>query len=181
MVRVFVAFPIHDDIARILREVAAKNSGVPGIRWTPRANLHVTLFFIGEVEEENLTSIKQELQKLFLYEEPFQIVFDAIAKAGKPKNPSMVWARFQPSDRFRMLGERIFQVVGSFMTIKPQHADPIPHITLGRMKPGAHNALNLGIRKIPVLPEINFAALWKTEQSPGGVRYIELEKYQFGK
>jgi RNA 2',3'-cyclic 3'-phosphodiesterase len=48
MLRLFIALPVPDEIAA--RAIAIQR-GVPGAKWRPRDTLHVTLRFVGEVDE----------------------------------------------------------------------------------------------------------------------------------
>ncbi len=48
MLRLFIALPVPDAIADRL---VAIQRGVPGAQWRPREALHVTLRFVGEVDE----------------------------------------------------------------------------------------------------------------------------------
>ena len=102
MVRLFVAHPIPDQLEVKLQEVSKKNELVRGIRWTPGANMHITLFFIGEVEENNVTAIRESLNKLFSNQQPFSIDFDTICTAGKKKISSMIWARYIKNTEFSL-------------------------------------------------------------------------------
>ena len=47
MMRLFVALTLPEEIREAL---AALENGLPGVRWVPEENLHLTLRFIGEVD-----------------------------------------------------------------------------------------------------------------------------------
>ncbi|MBK6836987.1 MAG: RNA 2',3'-cyclic phosphodiesterase [Bacteroidetes bacterium] len=180
--RIFLAFPVGFDLQKKFEDQFLHYKNLQSFRWTPSSNLHVTLFFIGEVEEKNVIVIKENLEKLFSVQMPFHLSFEEYQFKGGKNSPSMFWAKFQHSEDFRELSEKIFYQVKDFMTIAPQHKDPIPHITLARLKKGAEistvNIHSLGKVEVPI---IDFAELWQTVSSPEGVKYNSLCKFIFKK
>ncbi len=179
MIRIFCAFPINGEIADSFLQVADKNSQIENIRWTPKANLHITLFFIGEVEEKNLEQIKNELSEVFKVQHSFTLEFDSVVFKGR-KHPSMLWAEFKKSEYFSELSEKIYKSLKEFMTIVPSYKDPIPHCTLARIKTNADiSHINSDINLLQNIVGIDTAELWQTVQTKEGVRYECLEKYNF--
>ncbi len=60
-VRLFAAIAIPDDIAERL---LALQKGVPGAKWRPRENLHLTLRFFGDVAEPVADEIDAALDEV---------------------------------------------------------------------------------------------------------------------
>jgi RNA 2',3'-cyclic 3'-phosphodiesterase len=178
MIRIFLATPLPPAWSESFLEISKKNSILEKIRWTPPDNLHITLFFIGEVEESNLENILSELEKLFEAQKSFILEFENVELRGKKSHPSMLWGKFRKSEMFSQLSEKIFHSVKEFMTIDVVHNDPIPHCTLARIKPGANTDLiNLKIGVPEKFISIHAAELWKTVQSKEGVRYERLQHW----
>jgi 2'-5' RNA ligase len=180
MIRVFAAYPIEKDLAKRFLQVSLKNSLVKNIRWTPEENLHITLFFIGEIDESNLEPIKAASKETFEGIKVFSLQFEDVVVKGK-KNHSMVWGLFRKEKAFSELSEKIYVQVKPMMTISRVHEDPLPHCTLARIK-GEFNRdemdLSADIEK-ETFVTIDHAELWKTIQTKAGVRYERLEKYIF--
>ncbi len=175
MIRVFVAFPLPVVWIESFIPISKKNSALEKFRWTPVENLHITLFFIGEVEEKNLQLISSALNKTFLRQQAIQLLFESIELRGKKESPSMLWGKFRKNESFTLLAEKIHQSVKEFMTIEVVHQDPIPHCTLARIKPGAEiNLLRTEISISTSELRVNVAELWKTVKSKGGVKYERL-------
>jgi len=61
MLRLFVGFALPPEIKLRLSLIAA---GVPGARWVDPGNYHVTLRFIGEVDEGLATDIDEVLAEM---------------------------------------------------------------------------------------------------------------------
>lgn len=174
MIRIFVAFPVRGSLADTLFVVAGNNSASENFRWTRAENLHITLFFIGEIKEEHLDSVKKTLQEIFDNAVSFSLNFDGVHFAGM-KN-TMLWARFEKNNFFKSLSERIYLAIKPVMNIHPVHEDPIPHITLARIKNGQNSFVNNEVGIIPDV-RIDHAELWQTVQTKDGVRYQSLAKY----
>ncbi len=54
MIRLFVGLALPDALCETL---AALHAPIPGARWVPRENLHLTLHFIGEVDTHTAADI----------------------------------------------------------------------------------------------------------------------------
>ena len=61
MIRLFLALDLPDDVRQRLAGIC---NGVPGVRWVAAQNLHLTLRFIGEVEEPRLPDIDAALSSV---------------------------------------------------------------------------------------------------------------------
>ena len=181
MIRIFVVFPIKYELAESFLLLSKKNSFNQNVRWTPRANLHITLFFIGEIEEENLNKIKNSLGNILQKQHSFSLSFEKIFFTDSKKRSLMIWGQFKKSEDFRMLSEKIYVSVKELMTTDHVHQDPIPHCTIARIKQNAETLaidLNVNVQeRFSVM--IDAAELWQTVQTKEGVKYKSIEKYKF--
>jgi 2'-5' RNA ligase len=180
MIRIFLAFPLPENLSNAFLKLSDQNPSSTNIRWTFADNLHITLFFIGEVEETNLEKIKSTIHLLINDQSSFNLEFESVLIKNK-KQSSMIWAAFKKNDSFSILTEKIFQNVKEFMTIKRTHEDPVPHCTLARIKGFIEKEkINLKTTVQPgTLIKVDHAELWQTIQTSNGVRYARLEKYHF--
>ena len=182
MVRLFAAFPIMGTIAQSFSKIAQINSGLSDIRWTPEINFHITLFFIGEVQENNVISVLEQLTTVRSKMKPFQLNFDQFVVKRKGNKPVMIWAQWKKNDAFRHLHKLIMETVSEFMTISVSHQDPIPHCTLARIK---NKTGDMELNLEGLVPEevilIDRAELWRTNQSKSGIRYECLGSFAFVK
>jgi 2'-5' RNA ligase len=182
MIRIFAAFPLPLGWQEAFLKISGNNGGLGKFRWTPPGNLHITLFFIGEVEEKNLESITRALKQTVAGQPAFSLHFDSIELRGKKSHPSMLWGKFRMSESFATMSDRIYRGVKEFMTIAPQHKDPIPHCTLARIKPGARaDALVLNFEAPAATLEVNATELWQTQHEKEGVRYERLARWELEK
>lgn len=174
MKRIFAAYPIVGELSEAFLKISQINSVTEGIRWTNKDNLHITLFFIGEVEEGKIEKIIPRLESVANDFKPFKLQFDKIEVRTTKRKPSMIWGRFKKCDEYSALSKAIQESVSEFMTIAVSHKDPIPHCTLARVQSRAQmEKIDLTFSFIQTLI-IDRVELWMTVQTKDGVRYERL-------
>jgi 2'-5' RNA ligase len=178
--RVFVAFPMQASEAEKLKLIQQQNSSLSNIRWTPGANLHLTVFFIGEILNEHIDPAIKSISEVARGNSPFEIGFEKITWAGKKMPHGMIWAQFFKNDFYSRLSSDLHQALKEFLTVHPVFKDPIPHVTLARMNKAADiNKINLHFEENFSIPQISYCELWKTMHTPEGVRYDSLKRFDF--
>ena len=108
----------------------AVQSGLHGARWVARENFHVTLRFIGQVDEVLAAELDHALSRLKA--KPIALQVNTLGSFGDSRNARSVWAGLEPSEPLRRLNakiERVFQSLG----LAPDKRKFTPHITLGRV------------------------------------------------
>ena len=95
--RLFIAIPVPDEIAQRLLTL---ESDVPGASWRLPEHFHLTLRFLGEIDEAMARDVDHELGRIVAA--PFEI---ALAGAGSfgGKQPTALWAGVDaPADLARL-------------------------------------------------------------------------------
>ncbi len=85
--RLFAALDLPDDISE---RVMALMKGVPGAKWRPRENLHVTLRFFGEVTEPMADDLDGALSSIADATAPFELQLKAAGSFGGA-DPHALW------------------------------------------------------------------------------------------
>lgn len=133
MIRLFAAIDLPENV---LNSLARLQTGVPGARWQTREQLHLTLRFIGEVDERDAAAIDEMLAGI---EAPrFTLELKAVGQFGG-KNPRALWAGVAPSEPLLFLQRKIESVLQR-LGAPPDERKFIPHVTLARLRntpPGA--------------------------------------------
>jgi 2'-5' RNA ligase len=133
MIRLFTAISLPDSVALRLSLIQA---GVPGARWSTREQLHLTLRFIGDVDESLATEIDDALSGLS--SPRFDLQLKGVGEFGGDK-PRAVWADVadrEPPSHLTAKIESLLQRVG----LPAETRKYRPHITLARLRstpPGA--------------------------------------------
>lgn len=135
--RVFISIGLPENIKNkladhqdeISRSFTHFNDFCP-VKWTKKHNLHVTLFFIGYIELDELVPLFHTIERIAAKHSPFKIELNSISYGPKEKSPKMVWASGEKSVE---LGSLQADLEKELLNVrKPDNAFS-PHITLGRI------------------------------------------------
>ena len=134
MHRIFIAINLPEEIKRELISYQEKWPELP-IRWTRKDNLHITLSFIGPVNDEEIPGICQAAREAAGRHEPFSINFKKICYGPPGKiPPRMVWVEGEKSRELGELQQDLENSISNINTGKSEKRDYAPHLTLGRIK-----------------------------------------------
>jgi len=114
------------------------------VRWGKIENLHITLAYLGFIEDENLPGICRSVRNAAREIEPFEVRLSEILIAPSESQPRMIWAAGEKSTELKTLVEAVEKSLGMHKQEKKSFA---PHATLARIRKEKWMAL-------PVKPEI---------------------------
>ena len=127
MPRLFTGLEIP---AALGQSLSLLRGGLPGARWIDPENYHVTLRFIGDVDDETAHEIAWMLGKV--RRKDFELRLDGLSAFGGRK-PRAIVATVAPSPSVMELQaehERLMQRVG----LDPEGRKYTPHVTLARLR-----------------------------------------------
>jgi len=127
MIRLFVGLPLPE---KVRTRLAAMCAGVPGARWEPPENLHLTLRFIGEVELGQAEDIDGQLARLHM--PGFAMTLATVDHFGPGEKARALYVgveRSEPLMRLQGKIENALQRIG----LPPETRKFIPHVTLARL------------------------------------------------
>ena len=127
MPRLFTGLEIPADVAQSL---ATLRGGLPGARWIDPENYHLTLRFIGDVDDKTEHEIASLLGRV--RRTAFELRFDALSSFGG-RRPRAVIATLAQTPALRELQaehERLMQRIG----LEPEGRKYTPHVTLARLR-----------------------------------------------
>lgn len=134
--RIFIAINLPETVKKRLIEYSKKWNDLDpsSIRWTNKNNLHITLLFIGHVDDDEMYDICMVVKEVIKKHKPFNIRLERIILGPQNKIPRMFWAQGEKSqelaDLQADLQEKIEQRHGARHAFRP-------HITLSRFKSSA--------------------------------------------
>jgi 2'-5' RNA ligase len=127
MLRLFVALPLPDGV---MARLAMLCSGMPGAAWVDPANLHITLRFIGEVDEDVAEEIDHHLAGIT--DQVFSLELAGIGTFGEGAKTRALWAGVAPSPALLHLHAKIESAVVR-AGLPPESRKFTPHVTLARL------------------------------------------------
>jgi 2'-5' RNA ligase len=136
MTRTFLAVTLSDAAREALRrEISSLEQALPSVRWVNMASLHLTLAFLGDLDDERLAAAHEATQTAAQQGAPFALTLDRLGSFGPPHAPRVIWAGI--SGEVAAL-RRVQTTLASELDQRgfpPQeHPDYSPHLTLARVK-----------------------------------------------
>jgi RNA 2',3'-cyclic 3'-phosphodiesterase len=174
MPRLFIALEVPLDITRSLTLL---KGGMANARWIDPENYHITLRFIGDVENHMADEIAAALDRIKCA--PFDVSLSGVGEFGS-KKPHSLYANVRPNVELNRLAadmERLCQRIG--LPAEPRKF--VPHITIARLKAPliedvAHYLSSRG--NFSTAPfKISRFVLMSSKDSVGGGPYIVEENY----
>jgi 2'-5' RNA ligase len=133
--RIFVAIPIPLDVARPLAAIVPQ--GLGGLRHVEPEFLHVTLAFVGSIDEPRVADVVAAVEAAAGGQERFRIELAGVGRFPPTGRTRFIWAGAAGSaERIEGVGDR----VRSELARRGLPFDPKPlraHVTLARMREGA--------------------------------------------
>ncbi len=174
--RLFIAIDLPEWVKKQLQQLQDSNLNV---RWNSTETMHLTLRFIGDVEERSTREqLVNELASIQI--SAFSMTIKDLGYFPPKKHPKVLWAGIKENKKLMELQEKIEQVSQS-VGFKPETRPYIPHITLARVKGLSKKEVNsffnqhkqLRIEDIPV----NEFILYESKLHPDGAIHSPLEQF----
>ncbi len=139
LARVFVAVDVGDAVraeaARVIQAISGRIEAVktpPKVIWVKPQALHVTIRFIGEIDEAALPGLCQRLSGPIAMP-PFEVEWRGLGAFPSPRHPRALWLGIVSGGA--ALGALEAAVSRRLAgTIDPEVKPLLPHLTLGRIK-----------------------------------------------
>jgi 2'-5' RNA ligase len=126
MLRLFIGLPLP---IHIRQSLLARMGGAPGVRWQADDQLHLTLRFLGNIEEHQASDVDLAMQTVAL--DPFDIALNGTGLFGTLEKPRLIWAGVKPVQSLLALENKIDALV-TRAGLTPETRKYTPHITIAR-------------------------------------------------
>lgn len=187
--RLFVALDIPDHAVEYLSNVQrGLRQLVRADRWQPLHNLHLTLHFLGEVEESLLPRLQEDLDIVSAIIEPFSLELGHFGAFPHPEKPRVLWLGLRGQIKVLrqlhlLLGKRFDLHPGLTFDKRPYS----PHITLARGPHAEEGGLPLYewnerfLVDEPPQWQVQRVHLYRSELRPNGAIHTIIHTGMFGK
>ncbi|MEM8733695.1 MAG: RNA 2',3'-cyclic phosphodiesterase [Planctomycetota bacterium] len=139
LIKLFVAVPIATPADQeLIGVIDSLREHVSGVRWVEREQLHLTLKFIGDVDNRDLLEACRLVSSAVANAAPFPLrlgglgAFPSVQPNGPVKPAKVIWAGVQ--EGAKQLSELNAELDRSLkaLGIPSEHRQYQPHVTLGR-------------------------------------------------
>ena len=175
MPRLFTGLEIPYDVQLAL---SMKRGGLYGARWIDPENYHITLRFIGDVDNHTANEVSYELDRL-TYSDSFRIRLSHLGAFGGDK-PRALYAGVEPREalqRLQAAHERVLRRAG----LEPEARKFVPHVSLARLRGGSPIEVADFIHHTGHFAPLEFTVgrfvLFSSKASVGGGPYLVEQSY----
>ena len=174
--RLFLAIELPEEVKRILWRLQCD---IPGARWVEREQLHLTLSFLGELEETATQSLTALLSGIRT--PGFEIRFAGTGCFPNRRQPRVLWIGLEPEPQLNRLAAQIRKAVLS-CDIHQEERPFSAHLTLARLKLPACSEVAAFLdqalkQKLPTVPVREFI-LFQSRLTPQGAIHTPLKRFQ---
>lgn len=128
--RLFVGIPLSKELKKRLGQEMEAFPKEASLLTRPE-NLHVTVFFLGFVHEEQVADVCARVGEACADLEAFELQFRSLRLMESAENPKMIWLDGEASEGLKKLREAIEKEFSSFVVEKKAYR---PHVTLAKIK-----------------------------------------------
>ena len=181
MARIFLALTLekdfNDQIIEIKKELKSNLLKDANISWQKNDHHHLTVYFIGEMEPEQINQMNEDLKEIHLTSLSRSIDLTKISFFPN-ENSQVLSAIVKPSSHLKTLHKEVEKVVvniGFGSELKAYR----PHITLGRFKDKDRSQYEFGIFEEPLKGKAKQLDVFESEFDKGKTEYTLLKSFEF--
>jgi 2'-5' RNA ligase len=181
--RLFLAISLPEDVkdelersCAIIQRNCFKEDQHQLLRWTGREQLHITQYFLGNVDEAILPEVKEAIRTSIQTVPPFILSADKICWwPEESTHPKMIWVKFLEDKTFTQLAGSIYNSLSPLLPDLEKSRIPLfPHVTLIRLK-----KLKPQKQEVPWLKpfeiKVTQIELWRSFLEENGAKYKTIE------
>jgi 2'-5' RNA ligase len=185
--RCFIATDINDglrkEIEKLQSEFKKRIKNQIGIKWVKPELIHLTLKFLGDVEDDRTEKLCLEIEQVCSAQKSFELEFSTVGTFGRPAKVLWLGMEKQPAQLDKLVQdiEKSFEELGFEKEQRPFSA----HLTLARIKDDRPNRQLAEF--IDNFGKVNAGSItadsvcfYKSQLTSAGPVYTLLRKINFG-
>jgi 2'-5' RNA ligase len=192
MTRTFIAVELDEGARAALRaEIARLSRALPGVRFADPAGLHLTLAFLGELDDERLAEATAATKEAVAEARPFTLRIAGLGTFGPAWAPRVVWAGVAGEVPALLAVQSRLAAALAARDFPAEERPFAAHLTLARLKERldaealarlvalVREAGAAKRRRGTALP-VEALAVMQSELLRSGARYTRLRECRFG-
>ena len=193
MTRTFIALEMPESAQRVLNSTIERFAqALPALRWVDVAGIHLTLAFLGELDDERL-ALAMEAAQAAAHDFPsFEYRLTAPGIFGSPQQPRVIWMGIEDQPLAQLRGSplhRLHHILNRELQrrdFETENCPFSPHLTLARVKQPLTPAEQQSLQHLlhskqdsasSTLYRVNHLNVMKSELSRAGAKYSVLQAY----
>ena len=183
-IRSFLAFDLPPEIRKIMARVSEElRKSSLDVRWVKVENIHLTVVFMGNINEKDITPIGDLVQEVCLSSDPFDVSLKELGSFPNPRNPRVLWIGLDGDlERMALFRDALQKRLKPF-GIKEEKRRFKPHLTLGRFRkykrgdPQLNNVISRYQDLTDSVFSLNELSMFRSDLKPGGAEYTQLKAW----
>jgi len=183
--RAFIAIELSEEIKEALARIQSrlKYAGAD-VKWVEKSNIHLTLKFLGEIDEKKRDAVKAALDEIAKDFTPFEIALKDIGAFPDIDFPRVIWTGLDKGAKESTeLAARIDEKL-SKIGLEKETRPFAAHLTLGRVRSGKNKAAlreKVTSHKSQVTSSqlVSSLILFQSKLTPAGSIYTKLHEAEF--
>lgn len=184
-IRSFLAFELPPEIREKIGEVSIELQKLTlPVRWVKVTNIHLTIIFLGYVDEDKIDDIKEKVNLVVKRFSIFKTRLNGIGVFPNWRKPRVIWIGLgEEIERLSNLREEL-QTGLKVLGFKPEKRPFAPHLTIGRFKglvdrdEELKSILDRYHDLSGDLQYLNELVLFKSDLKPDGPIYTKMATWQ---
>ena len=185
--RTFIAIELPDTVKKeLVQLIDGLKSSQADVKWVNPKGIHLTLKFLGNIDEEKVTEIKDVLDKVTKAENPFELRLAELGAFPTPASPRVIWAGVKEGaqlaiDLAKKLEEQLEKI-----GFEKEKRSFYPHLTLGRVRSAQNKGrltklLESTKFKCSSTIKVSHISLIQSTLTPTGAIYTQLYQAKLGR
>jgi len=190
MTRTFIALQLDESLQRFLGEIIRRMvRELPGLRWVDPAGIHLTLAFLGELDDQQLAEATQAAELSTRLIPSFEYRLSHPGIFGSPRQPRVIWIGVEePAGNLQLLHHQLNLELaqrGFEIDTRPF----APHLTLARIKAPLRPEEQQRLQRLLAVQDrqprsplvrVRHLSVMKSELMRAGARYTSLRNVPLG-
>ncbi|BCV21166.1 RNA 2',3'-cyclic phosphodiesterase [Moorella sp. Hama-1] len=177
--RLFIAINFSPTLIDSLTRLQAELRRLPvAVKWVNPGSLHLTLKFLGEVEPAAVGAMSVALEKAALGIKPWELEVKGAGVFPNWRAPRVIWVGVESGAPLYDLQR---QVTAEYLNLGFKTDTFTPHLTLGRLRPGAVGGSSILGDRLRELAGVSWGrervtavSLMESRLTPRGALYLPL-------
>jgi 2'-5' RNA ligase len=201
MIRAFLAVELGEDLRKRITQVqqdlkqrlSQEASRDVRISWVQPTSIHLTIKFLGDVDEQLVDPLRAAIEQATKEHRPFSIPLERLGSFPRPQQPRVLWVgaseQWEHGEDAKRLAElhRAVEDCCATFDLAPEGKPLSPHLTLARIKEGERH-VGQALAKSGAMDRplslgslvLGSIVLMKSELRPTGSVYTKLWEIALG-